>query len=71
VRFATAQDHFHRHKTTSVESGTVYLLQQAALLGDEVANWSQAMLQARDVARFRYSYPRSLSVRCETHAPAS
>jgi hypothetical protein len=25
VRFATAQDHIHRHKTTSVERGTVYL----------------------------------------------
>jgi transposase len=52
-RFATAQDHIHRHKITSVERGTVYLLQQAALLGDEVASWSQAMLQARGVEGVR------------------
>jgi len=52
-RFATAQDHIHRHKTTSVERGTVYLLRQAALLGDEVASWSQAMLQARGVEGVR------------------
>lgn len=52
-RFATAQAHIHRHKTTTVERGTIYLLQQAALLGDEVASWSQAMLQARGVEGVR------------------
>jgi len=52
-RFATAQAHIHRHKTTLVERGTVYLLRQAALLGPEVAGWSQAMLQARGVEGVR------------------
>jgi transposase len=52
-RFATAEAHIHRHKTTSVERGTVYLLRQAAMLGPEVASWSQAMLQARGVEGVR------------------
>jgi transposase len=52
-RFATAQAHIHRHKTTTVERGTIYLLQQAALLGTEVAGWSQAMIQVRGVEGVR------------------
>ena len=52
-RFATSPAHIHRHKTTTVERGTIYLLQQAALLGPEVAAWSQAMLQSRGVEGVR------------------
>ena len=52
-RFATAEAHIHRHKTTLVERGTAYLLQQAAHLGPAVAGWSQAMLQARGVEGVR------------------
>jgi len=52
-RFATAEAHIHPHKTSKVERGTVYLLQQAALLGSDVAGWSQAMLQARGVEGVR------------------
>lgn len=52
-RFATSQAHIHQHKTTTVERGTIYLLQQSALLGPEVAAWSQAMLQSRGVEGVR------------------
>lgn len=52
-RFATSEAHIHRHKTTLVERGTTYLLQQAARLGPAVAGWSQAMLQARGVEGVR------------------
>jgi hypothetical protein len=52
-RFATTAAHLHSHKTSKVERGTSYLLQQAALLGPEVAGWSQAMLQARGVEGVR------------------
>jgi transposase len=52
-RFATTEAHIHRHKTTLVERGTVYLLRQAARLGPEVAGWSQAMLQVRGVEGVR------------------
>jgi hypothetical protein len=52
-RFATAEAHIHRHKTTLVEKGTAYLLSQAALLGSDVAAWSQAMLKARGIQGVR------------------
>jgi hypothetical protein len=52
-RFATSEAHIHRHKTTLVERGATYLLQQAARLGPAVAGWSQAMLQARGVEGVR------------------
>ncbi|MGN6370705.1 MAG: IS21 family transposase [Phycisphaerae bacterium] len=52
-RFATNQAHLHPHKTSTVERGTSYLLQQAALLGSNVATWSQAMLQNRGVEGVR------------------
>lgn len=52
-RFATNRHHLHPFKTSAVERGSSYLLQQAALLGPQVAAWSQAMLQQRGVEGVR------------------
>ena len=51
--FATNPTHIHVHKTSKVEYGASYLLRQAALLGEDVAYWSQAMLQSRGVEGLR------------------
>lgn len=52
-RFATNREHLHPHKTSTVERGASYLLRQAALLGQQVAAWSQAMLHERGVEGVR------------------
>jgi transposase len=52
-RFATAPGHIPTEKTSKVEKGTTWLLQQTALLGQEVGLWSQAMLQARGIPGVR------------------
>lgn len=52
-RFATAPGHIPREKTSKVEKGTTWLLQQTALLGQEVGLWSQAMLTARGIPGVR------------------
>jgi len=52
-RFATAPAHIHVHKTSKVEKGTTWLLQQTALLGPQVERWSQEMLQARGIPGVR------------------
>jgi transposase len=52
-RFATAPGHIPTEKTSKVEKGTIWLLQQTALLGHEVGLWSQAMLAARGIPGVR------------------
>jgi hypothetical protein len=52
-RFATAQAHISTLKTSAVEKGTTWLLQQTALLGPQISQWSQAMLTARGIPGVR------------------
>jgi transposase len=52
-RFATASGHIPTEKTSKVEKGTVWLLQQTALLGPHVGLWSQQMLKARGIPGVR------------------
>lgn len=52
-RFATTPVHIHRHKTSLVEREAQYLLQEAAMLGSDVAAWSQAMFKARGIQGVR------------------
>ena len=52
-RFATAPAHILREKTSAVEKGASWLLQQAALLGRQSEQWSQEMLQNRGIPGVR------------------
>jgi len=52
-RFSTLPAHIHVHKTSAVEKGAAWLLQQVSVLGPQVAQWSQEMLRARGLAGVR------------------
>ena len=51
--FNTASEHIPVGKISGMERGTVYLLGRAAAVGEQTANWSQAMLQARGIPGVR------------------
>lgn len=52
-KFQTQSKHIHSQKRTKMEKGTVWLLERASLMGDNVDRWAQAMLQARGIPGIR------------------
>ena len=52
-KFQTQSKHIHSQKRTKMEKGTVWLLDRASLMGDNVDRWAQAMLQARGIPGIR------------------
>jgi transposase len=51
--FSTQDLHLHSAKISRIEHGAQQLLARADLLGDQVGQWAQAMLQERGVAGIR------------------
>jgi transposase len=52
-QFQTQQQHIHSEKRSKIEKGTVWLLQQASLIGTNADKWAQAMLKARGIPGIR------------------
>ena len=51
--FHTKPQHIHSQKRTKMENGAVWLLKRVSLMGDDVSQWAQAMLQARGIPGIR------------------
>jgi len=52
-KFETLQQHIHSQKRSTIEKGTVWLLQKASLIGTHADQWAQAMLKARGIQGIR------------------
>ena len=52
-RFATAEAHVPQMKTSAVEKGASWLLEQTSRLGPQVGQWAQQMLAARGIPGMR------------------
>lgn len=52
-KFQTLQQHIHSQKRSTIEKGTVWLLQKASLIGTHADQWAQAMLKARGIQGIR------------------
>lgn len=52
-RFATAEAHVPSMKTSAVEKGASWLLEQTSRLGPQVGQWAQQMLAARGIPGMR------------------
>ncbi len=52
-RFRTAPNHIPKKKISAVERGTDRLLSEVAVIGDDVRQWSQAMIKTRGVEGVR------------------
>ena len=67
-RFATAEAHVPKLKTSAVEKGASWLLEQTSRLGPQVGQWAEQMLAARGIPGVRVLV--GLLALAKEHSPA-